>query len=81
MRSPKCKNECATITPSGKIVEKLHTRLGVAAVLGVWAAGADSSGAIWCAWRHALTVGCIAVMVFAIGQRELPAFCGMKILR
>jgi hypothetical protein len=54
--------------------------LGIAAALGVWAAGADRYGGIWGASRHALTVGCFAVMVFAIGQRVLPAFCGMKIL-
>lgn len=40
----------------------------------------DSSGGIWGASRHALTVGFIAGMVFAIGQRLLPAFCGMRIL-
>jgi uncharacterized protein involved in response to NO len=30
--------------------------------------------------RHALTVGFIAAMVFAVGQRVLPAFAGMKVL-
>jgi len=54
--------------------------LGIAAILTVWATGADHAGGIWGASRHALTVGFIAVMVFAIGQRVLPAFCGMKIL-
>lgn len=54
--------------------------LAVAALLTVWATGADHAGGIWGASRHALTVGFIAVMVFAIGQRVLPAFCGMKIL-
>jgi len=54
--------------------------LGVAAILTVWATGADRAGGIWGASRHALTVGFIAMMVFAIGQRVLPAFCGMKIL-
>lgn len=46
--------------------------LGVAA--GLW----DSSGGIWGASRHALTVGFIAVMVFCVGQRILPAFAGMR---
>lgn len=46
--------------------------LGVSAVL--W----DSSGGIWGASRHALTVGFIAVMVFCVGQRILPAFAGMR---
>lgn len=54
--------------------------LGIAALLTVWATGADRNGGMWGASRHALTVGFIAVMVFAIGQRVLPAFCGMKIL-
>jgi uncharacterized protein involved in response to NO len=30
--------------------------------------------------RHALTVGFLATMVFAIGQRVLPAFSGMRLL-
>ena len=40
----------------------------------------DHSGGIWGASRHALTVGFVAGMVFAIGQRVLPAFCGMRVL-
>ncbi|HUS19821.1 MAG TPA: hypothetical protein VMZ25_09240, partial [Terriglobales bacterium] len=34
----------------------------------------------WGASRHALTVGFVSTMVFAIGQRVLPAFAGMKLL-
>jgi uncharacterized protein involved in response to NO len=30
--------------------------------------------------RHALTVGFLSTMVFAIGQRVLPAFSGMRLL-
>lgn len=52
----------------------------IAAALGVCAAQADAHGGIWGASRHALTVGFLATMVFAIGQRVLPAFCGMRIL-
>lgn len=52
----------------------------VAALLGVWAAFAQRSDGIWGASRHALTVGFIATMVFAIGQRVLPAFSGMRLL-
>ena len=52
----------------------------VAALLGVSAAVWDSSGGIWGASRHALTVGFIAVMVFCVGQRILPAFAGMRLL-
>jgi uncharacterized protein involved in response to NO len=53
----------------------------VAAALGLWAAvsGAPSPG-IWGASRHALTVGFVAAMVFSVGQRILPSFCGMRIL-
>ena len=54
--------------------------LVVAAVLGVWAAFAANSDGIWGASRHALTVGFVATMVFAIGQRLLPAFGGMRLL-
>ena len=50
----------------------------VAAMLGVWAAFTNNSHGIWGASRHALTVGFLSTMVFAIGQRVLPAFSGMK---
>jgi len=50
------------------------------AVLSVLAAGWDKAGGLWGASRHALTVGFVATMVFAIGQRVLPAFCGMRVL-
>jgi hypothetical protein len=52
----------------------------VAALLGVGAALWDSSGGIWGASRHSLTVGFIAVMVFCAGQRVLPALAGMLLL-
>jgi hypothetical protein len=48
----------------------------VAATLGVWAAAAGDAHGIAGASRHALTVGFLAMMVFAIGQRVLPAFAG-----
>lgn len=50
----------------------------VAAGLGIWAALVVNSHGIWGASRHALTVGFLALMVFAIGQRVLPAFSGMR---
>ena len=55
--------------------------LVVAGALGVWAEfnGTLSPG-IWGASRHALTVGFIAAMVFSVGQRILPSFCGMRVL-
>jgi uncharacterized protein involved in response to NO len=54
--------------------------LVIAALLGVWAAFASNSDGIWGASRHALTVGFVSTMVFAIGQRVLPAFSGMRLL-
>jgi len=57
-----------------------YTWLLIAAALGVYAAIADTNGGIWGASRHALTVGFLSTMVFAIGQRVLPAFCGMRLL-
>lgn len=52
----------------------------IAAILSVAAARWDSSGGIWGASRHALTVGFIAAMVLCVGQRILPAFAGMRAL-
>jgi uncharacterized protein involved in response to NO len=52
----------------------------IAAVLGIWAASATDARGIWGASRHALTVGFLSMMVFAIGQRVLPAFAGMRLL-
>jgi uncharacterized protein involved in response to NO len=54
--------------------------LMVAAVLGVAACYWDTSGGIWGASRHALTVGFISVMILCVGQRILPAFAGMRTL-
>lgn len=54
--------------------------LVVSCVLNALAVSYDHWGGIWGASRHALTVGFVASMVFAIGQRVLPAFCGMRIL-
>lgn len=54
--------------------------LVVASLLGCVAAIEEPSIGLWGASRHALTVGFIAMMVFAIGQRVLPAFCGMRLL-
>lgn len=52
----------------------------VAASLGIWASLTATAPGIWGASRHALTVGFVAMMVFAIGQRILPAFSGMRLL-
>jgi hypothetical protein len=52
----------------------------VAASLSIWASLAGGAPGIWGASRHALTVGFIAAMVFSVGQRILPSFCGMRVL-
>jgi len=52
----------------------------IAASLGIWAASVANSHGIWGASRHALTVGFLAMMVFAVAQRVLPAFSGMRLL-
>ena len=52
----------------------------VSALLAIWAAWSGNPPGIWGASRHALTVGFLAMMVFAVGQRVLPAFSGMHLL-
>lgn len=52
----------------------------ISTILALMAVPLDTAGGLWGASRHALTVGFVAAMVFAIGQRVLPAFCGMKVL-
>lgn len=61
-------------------VRLAYVWLLVAADLSVRASWSDVSGGIWGASRHALTVGFLSTMVFAIGQRILPAFCGARVL-
>ncbi|HEX2918362.1 MAG TPA: NnrS family protein, partial [Edaphobacter sp.] len=61
-------------------VRSAYVWLIVAAGLSVWASRVSNADGIWGASRHALTVGFLAVMVFSIGQRVLPAFSGMKLL-
>ncbi len=62
------------------LVRVAYAWLIVAAVLGVWAAQVENASGIWGASRHALTVGFVAVMIFSVGQRILPAFSGMRLL-
>jgi uncharacterized protein involved in response to NO len=52
----------------------------MASGLGIAAAYLDHANGWVGASRHALTVGFVAGMVFAIGQRVLPAFAGMRVL-
>ncbi|HET9840343.1 MAG TPA: NnrS family protein [Candidatus Angelobacter sp.] len=52
----------------------------IASALGVGAVYFDRAHGWIGASRHALTVGFVSTMVFAIGQRALPAFAGMRVL-
>ena len=61
-------------------IRMAYAWLLAAALLGVAANFWDTSGGIWGASRHALTVGFISVMVLSVGQRILPAFAGMRLL-
>ena len=69
------------IHPSFAVFVRLtYLWLLVSCLLALLAVPLDRAGGFWGASRHALTVGFVAGMVFAIGQRVLPAFCGMRIL-
>ena len=61
-------------------VRLAYVWLLIAASLGLWAATLTDAPGAWGASRHALTVGFLAMMVFSIGQRILPAFSGMRLL-
>jgi len=61
-------------------VRMAYVWLLIAAALGAAAGYWDSSGGIWGASRHALTVGFISLMILSVGQRVLPAFAGMRLL-
>jgi len=61
-------------------VRMAYVWLIIAAALGVCAVYFDHAHGWIGASRHALTVGFVSTMVFAIGQRVLPAFAGMRIL-
>jgi uncharacterized protein involved in response to NO len=61
-------------------VRMAYAWLLIAAGLGVAAVRWDTSGGIWGASRHALTVGFVSIMIVSVGQRILPAFAGMRTL-
>ena len=61
-------------------IRMAYVWLLIASLLSVVATLADRAGGIWGASRHALTVGFLAAMVFSIGPKILPAFCGARIL-
>ena len=58
-------------------VRAAYAWLVIAGTMSVWAALGDRHGGVWGASRHALTVGFAATMVFSIGPRILPHFCGI----
>lgn len=69
------------IHPSFAVFVRLtYGWLVISCILSLLAVRFDHAGGLWGASRHALTVGFVAGMVFVIGPRVLPAFCGMKIL-
>lgn len=71
----------AGIHPSFPVFVRLaYVWLLIAGALGICASYLDRANGWVGASRHSLTVGFIATMVFAIGQRVLPAFAGMRIL-
>jgi hypothetical protein len=61
-------------------VRMAYVWLVIATALGVCAVYFDHAHGWIGASRHALTVGFVSTMVFAIGQRVLPAFAGMRVL-
>lgn len=77
IQPPKLQN----IHPSFRyFVRGAYVWLLIAATLSLFATLFDRHGGIGGASRHALAVGFLATMVFCIGPRILPAFCGMRVL-
>jgi uncharacterized protein involved in response to NO len=77
--SPRGRAKVQGIHPSFPVFIRIAYRwLAIAAAMSVWAALSDQHGGIWGASRHALTVGFAATMVFSIGPRILPHFCGVR---
>ena len=77
VRPPKVQGVHATFPA---FVRMAYGWLLISSAISLSAALWDKTGGLWGASRHALTVGFISTMVFSIGQRVLPAFCGMRVL-
>jgi len=77
VRPPKVQGVHATFPA---FVRMAYTWLLISSAISLSAALWDRTGGLWGASRHALTVGFMSTMVFSIGQRVLPAFCGMRVL-
>jgi uncharacterized protein involved in response to NO len=79
--TPRQKPKTAGIHPSFPVFVRIaYVWLVIAAALGVCSVYFDRAHGWIGASRHALTVGFVSTMVFAIGQRVLPAFAGMRVL-
>ena len=81
LRKPRQKPKTAGVHPSfPTFVRIAYIWMVIAALLGICGVYLDHAHGWIGASRHALTVGFISTMVFAIGQRVLPAFAGMRVL-
>jgi hypothetical protein len=81
LEGPRQKPKVAGIHPSfPSFVRIAYIWLVIAAALGICGVYFDHAHGWIGASRHALTVGFVSTMVFAIGQRILPAFAGMRVL-
>lgn len=63
-----------------QFIRTAYVWLLIAAGFALIASLFDRNGGMTGASRHALTVGFLGTMVFAIGPLVLPAFCGMRVL-
>ena len=81
LEPPRQQPKTAGLHPSfPTFVRIAYVWMVVAAALGVCGVYFDRAHGWIGASRHALTVGFVSTMVFAIGQRVLPAFAGMRVL-
>jgi uncharacterized protein involved in response to NO len=80
-RSPERQAKTTGVHASFPVFVRIaYAWLFIATALGICAPYLDRANGWVGGSRHALTVGFIAAMVFAVGQRVLPAFAGMKVL-
>jgi hypothetical protein len=78
---PRQKPKITGVHPSfPSFVRIAYLWLVIAAALGVCSVYFDHAHGWIGASRHSLTVGFVSTMVFAIGERVLPAFAGMRVL-
>lgn len=81
LEPPSHKPKTGGVHPSFPVFVRIaYIWLVIAAALGLCGVYFDRAHGWIGASRHALTVGFVSTMVFAIGQRVLPAFAGMRVL-